>query len=125
MGKTFVLLWMVFNHVFDDYHLQGILANMKQKSWWQENAPQDMYKYDYIVALLMHSISWAFLIMLPIVVWNGFATNIGFEWAFIFNVAIHALVDDLKANKHRINLITDQSLHIMQIMITYEMFIGG
>lgn len=122
MSKTFVLLWMVFNHVFDDYHLQGILANMKQKSWWQENAPQDMYKYDYIVALLMHSISWAFLIMLPIAAWNGFAVNVSFGLAFMFNVAIHAIVDDLKANRHRISLVADQGFHMIQIIITYMMF---
>ena len=117
-------MWMVFNHVFDDYHLQGILANLKQKSWWHDNAPDNMYKFDYIVALLMHSISWAALIMLPIAAWNGFVIDISFEWAFIFNVAIHALVDDLKANKRRINLITDQSFHMLQIIITYKMFMG-
>ncbi len=51
MGNVFVLLSMIFLHIVDDYYLQGILASMKQKSWWEENAPQRLYKYDYIVAL--------------------------------------------------------------------------
>ena len=122
MSETFVLLWMLFNHVFDDYHLQGVLANMKQKSWWQENAPQDMYKFDYIIALLMHSLSWAFLIMLPIAAWKGFAVDLNFEYAFFLNAAIHAIVDDMKANRHKINLAVDQGFHMLQIIITFSMF---
>ena len=35
-------------HIVDDYYLQGILAKMKQKSWWKEVAPfeseQVLYK---------------------------------------------------------------------------------
>ena len=45
---------------------------MKQKKWWQENAPQKLYKYDYIVALIMHSMSWSFMIMLPIAIGVNF-----------------------------------------------------
>ena len=59
---------MVFSHIVDDYYLQGKLALFKQKSWWEEKAPDEMYKHDYIVALMMHSFSWAFMIMLPIAV---------------------------------------------------------
>lgn len=68
MSKAFIVLWMIFFHIVDDYYLQGWLASAKQKKWWEENAPQPLYKYDYIWALLMHSFSWAFMIMLPIAV---------------------------------------------------------
>lgn len=59
MSRLFVLLAMIFCHIIDDYVLQtlGPLATMKQKKWWEENYPQKMYKYDYLVALLMHSMS--------------------------------------------------------------------
>lgn len=60
---------MLFCHIVDDYYLQGILASMKQKKWWQENAPDKLYEYDYLIALLMHGFSWAFMIMLPIAYW--------------------------------------------------------
>ena len=123
MSKSFVLLWMLFNHVFDDYHLQGILANLKQKSWWQDNAPQDMYKYDYIIALLMHSISWAFLIMLPIAMSSDFSVDGLYVWTFALNALIHALIDDLKANQHKINLVVDQGFHLLQIVVTYMMYV--
>lgn len=123
MSKSFILLWMLFNHVLDDYHLQVILANMKQKEWWEHNAPHSRYRHDYIVALLIHSISWAFLIMLPIAAWKGFAVDVCFELALMFNVAIHTIVDDLKANRHRIGLVADQGFHMIQIIITYMMFV--
>lgn len=29
-----LLLLMIFAHIIDDYYLQGILAHMKQKVWW-------------------------------------------------------------------------------------------
>ena len=38
---------------------------------------------------------------------------------FIGNTIIHAVVDNLKANKLKINLVVDQSIHILQIIITY------
>lgn len=69
----FVLASMLFMHVVDDYYLQGILANLKQRSYWEEHAPDSMYRYDYLVGLLMHSLSWSFCIILPAVASRGFA----------------------------------------------------
>ena len=109
---------MIFCHIVDDYYLQGWLASAKQKKNWQENAPEKMYKYDYIWALIMHSISWAFMIMLPIAYGLSFNINIAFLIAFVVNVTIHAITDDLKANKRKINLWEDQIIHLIQIGIT-------
>lgn len=64
--KIFILFCMLFCHVIDDYYLQGILASMKKKSWWEKNAPDELYKNDYKMALFMHSFSWSFMIMLPL-----------------------------------------------------------
>lgn len=114
-----ILLWMIFLHIIDDYNLQGWLANAKQKQWWTDNAPQDMYKRDYLMALFMHSFSWAFMIMLPIMIANGFKVNTLFFTVFIVNVFLHCVIDNLKANSKKINLIQDQSLHILQIVLTY------
>jgi hypothetical protein len=119
MNSVFIILAMVFCHIVDDYYLQGCLASMKQKKWWQENAPQKLYKYDYIVALIMHSMSWSFMIMLPIAISMNFNVSTLFAIIFVGNTIIHAVVDDLKANKIKINLIVDQSIHILQIIITY------
>ncbi len=119
MSKAFVLLWMLFNHVLDDYFLQGILASMKQKKWWQENYPDAKYKHDYIMALFMHSLSWSFMIMLPIAAFYSFNVGFWFIFAFIMNLALHMYVDNGKANIGIINLIEDQILHIIQIVGTW------
>ena len=63
--KIIILLIMLFLHIVDDYYLQGILTKLKQKSWWEENAPNKLYKHDYIIALIEHAFSWTFMIMLP------------------------------------------------------------
>ena len=89
----------------------------KQKSYWQENAPDKFYRYDYIMALIMHSISWTFMVMLPIAYVNQFNVGVGFIGMFIANVAIHAAVDDLKANMKLINLWHDQLMHLGQIVL--------
>ena len=123
MNEIFTLLSMVFLHIIDDYKLQGILASMKQKKWWKEQKEyRSLYQYDYIPALIEHSFSWTFMIMLPIAIALHF--NIG-NWifAYIINMVIHAYVDNLKANKHKINLIIDQLIHIIQIIITWLIFI--
>lgn len=114
-----VLILMLFAHIVDDYYLQGILAKMKQKAWWSKNAPEKLYKYDYVVALICHALSWAIMITLPIL----FASSWNSHWAVYLmlgvNLAIHAVVDDLKANKKKINLIADQSIHFVQIIVTW------
>ena len=46
--KIILLLGMLFCHIVDDYYLQGWLASAKQKSWWEKNAPDELYKNDYI-----------------------------------------------------------------------------
>ena len=119
--KLFILFVMIFAHIVDDYYLQGILASLKQKSWWekQENY-KPLYKYDYIIALIMHAFSCSFMISLPIL-YLGFT-----KWivvAIILNTIVHGIVDDLKANKGKINLIVDQSIHIIQIIITWILLV--
>ena len=115
----FVLLSMIFCHIVDDYYLQGWLASAKQKSWWEKNAPDKLYKNDYIMALIMHSLSWSFMIMLHLAIYNSFNVDWLFIVVFIINALIHGIVDNLKANVKKINLIQDQTIHIMQIILTF------
>lgn len=115
-----ILLSMLFCHIVDDYYLQGWLASAKQKKYWRELPNYiDIYKYDYIVALIMHSMSWAFMIMLPIAIVNKFDVNIGFFIMYVLNVLIHAFIDNAKANWFVINLVQDQIAHIGQISFTW------
>ena len=123
MNNIFIVLLMIFFHIVDDYYLQGWLASAKQKKYWQENAPEFLYKYDYIWALIMHSFSWSFMIMLPIAYNLSFNINFAFLIAFVLNVIIHAIIDDLKANKRKINLWIDQIIHLCQITITAIIFL--
>ena len=116
---------MIMCHIVDDYYLQGWLASAKQKKWWQENAPQNLYKYDYIWALIMHSFSWSFMIMLPIAIYRNFIVSVNFLIVLAFNIIIHAMTDDLKCNKFKINLWVDQIIHITQIIATLFLFIAG
>jgi hypothetical protein len=114
---------MIFLHIVDDYYLQGWLASAKQRDWWKENAPQKLYKYDYIWALIMHSFSWTFTIMLPIAFHMQFAVDGLFVVWFVANMIMHASVDNLKANVKVINLWTDQLIHLCQIILTWIAFI--
>ena len=124
MSIWFILAAMIFLHIIDDYVLQApCLCDLKQKSFWEKNAPQKMYKNDYLCALLMHSLSWSFMIMLPIAIVLKFNVNINFFLMFIINAVFHAGIDDLKANKFRINLWQDQLTHIGQIVITLVLYI--
>lgn len=43
-----LILSMIFCHIVDDYYLQGCLAKMKQKKWWEENCPDEKYKNDFM-----------------------------------------------------------------------------
>ena len=118
MNNVFIILCMIFCHIIADYNLQGWLASAKQKSYWEKNAPDQMYKHDYICALVMHSFSWTFMIMLPLMYAVGFKVNSFLLFLFVSNVLLHAITDDFKANKKVLNLWQDQSIHMYQIVIT-------
>ena len=115
-----VLFLMIFLHIIDDFCLQGIMASMKQKSWWQKDSvgSQPKYQNDYIAALFAHSFSWAFMIMLPVLFWGNW------HWPILIaNMCTHAVIDDAKANKFQINLIQDQTYHMIQIFVTWLLFV--
>ena len=120
MNVVFVLLWMIFFHIVDDFVLQApCLSSLKQKSYWEKNAPEKLYEHDYIWALIVHSFSWSFMIMLPIAYSRGFVIGVDFAVMFVINTALHAFTDNCKANWKTINLIHDQIVHIFQIVFTF------
>lgn len=129
--KAVLLIAMIFFHIADDYYLQGFLAQAKQKSFWEKNYPDDMYKRDYITALITHAFSWTCSIHIPVLIYCvalHVTPNmlIVLPW-FVANCAIHALVDNLKANCKIINLTQDQLSHLAQIVVTWLFYIilGG
>ena len=117
--KILFLLGMIFCHIVDDYYLQGWLASAKQKEWWVKNAPNPLYRNDYIMALFMHSFSWAFSITLLPTLYVVICGGSWYPILFVGNVLLHMAVDDLKANKKKINLVQDQSIHLLQIIWTW------
>ena len=111
---------MLFCHIIDDFCLQTTwLSNGKQKAWWEKVAPDPLYRYDYIAALVIHSFSWSFMTLLPIAIFQHFVVDAAFLAVLAINAIIHGIVDDIKANRHKINLITDQSIHAVQIIIAF------
>lgn len=119
MNPIYVLFMMLFLHILDDFHLQGCLANMKQKAWWVKNVPPDpKYKYDWIPALVAHVISWTIIVMLPCVLFMDAPVALVVA-LFLFNCAVHFFVDDLKCNRLAIGLVEDQLLHLSQIIFTF------
>ncbi len=126
MDRLLVLMAMLYFHIMDDFRHQGILAQMKQKSWWQENAPDNMYKHDYIVALLEHAFSWTVAIHIPLFVYgylnDSFVSPSTFLITFVFTWLWHAFIDNEKANRDSINLVFDQICHIIQIIVTLSVY---
>ena len=120
MRSDIVLFLMIFLHIIDDFCLQGIMASMKQKSWWQEHpiGSNPKYKNNYIAALFAHSFSWSFMIMLPVMLWGQW------EWPILIaNMLTHAVIDNAKANQMQINLVQDQTYHLIQIIATWLIFV--
>ena len=113
-----VLFTMIFLHIVDDFKHQDILAEMKEKKWWEKlDGYSDYYRYDYIVALIVHSFSWTFVVMLPLLILSSFEINWGLALMFIIHAVTHSMTDDLKANQRRINLVIDQFVHLLQIFV--------
>lgn len=120
MSREFMFMMMFFMHIIDDFFIQShFLANGKQKGWWLDNTNDPKYENDYIPCLIMHSLSWAFCIMLPIAIYNSFNVDTLFVLVWLMNAIIHGIVDDMKANMKYLNLIQDQTIHVIQIVVTF------
>ena len=115
-----IVLFMILFHIIDDFVLQPIsLSNLKQKKWWEkQEGYSDKYKDDYKVALAIHSISWSIMIHVPLVIMFPSLGQLALLISFIVNAVIHYYIDDLKANKLKINLFEDQMVHFWQICTT-------
>ena len=57
------------------------------------------------------------MISIPLIIVG--AKEIAIAVAIMTNSTIHAIIDDLKANKKKINLVQDQIIHIIQILLTW------
>ena len=127
MNIYYLLLFMIFMHIIDDFKLQGIMASMKQNSWWEKQEGYGKkYRYDYIPALLCHAFSWSMMIHLPILAYYHF--DMGDQWDLFIAMIIgqflfHAFVDNAKANWKVINLAYDQITHFFQIGLSWSLFI--
>jgi hypothetical protein len=64
------------------------------------------------------------MIMLPLTICSMKTAGTWFPWLYIINMVIHFVVDDLKANRGKINLLADQSIHIFQIFLTWIWWIS-
>lgn len=122
--KIIILFIMIYLHIYDDFNKQGILAQFKQKDYWKQNYPDEMYKHDYIISLFMHSFSWSMSILVaPVVylVYNNLDTPNLCQILILFfnNLICHMIVDHMKCNKKMINLVCDQLIHLGQIIITW------
>ena len=141
--KVFIFIAMILLHILEDFHLQGILANMKQKSWWQSECVKlgityesSKYRRDHVVSLIVHALENSIFITLPLIIDSliaTFTTNLNnclfIGWAFIIfaNTVVHAFIDNFKCNSKGINLIIDQLLHFIFIVLffsLYEKYLG-
>lgn len=121
MNKSHVLVFilMLLAHFFADFHLQGILADMKQEQWWKkQEGYNSKYKYDYVAALAIHSAEWTLWMMMPLILLPHLDLDI-FLLLAALNMVVHSLTDNSKANYKDINLIQDQIIHLAQIAFTY------
>ena len=117
MTWQMTLVLMLLGHLVADYTLQGWLADGKQESWWKKVCGKDeipeKYRYDYIAALVCHALYWSIFVCAP------FYASPEFLGMILLNTVVHAIIDDLKANLMKINLIQDQLLHLGQILVTF------
>ena len=128
MWSVKVLLLMFLFDIIDDFVLQPVcLSKLKQKRYWIEECEKnnlDISKYDtdYITALIMHGLSWSIMIHIPLMFLGGINDDLFLLLSVLLNAVILAIIDDLKANKLKINLDVDQCLHGLQILITWIIF---
>ena len=122
MNKLYVIVFilMLLAHFFADFHLQGVLADMKQEQWWKrQDGYNSKYKYDYVAALAIHSAEWTLWMMMPPLFLLPHLDLGMLLLLAALNMVVHSLTDNSKANYRDISLVQDQVIHLAQIAFTY------
>ena len=122
-----ILLSMMFCNIISNFYVQGSLAQIKQKAWWEDICSvESKFRYDYKVALIIQSFLWCFFIHIPLILhirYCGWTYNEElFLVVYVVNWIIHTIIDDFKSNRHKLNLITSQTLYLMQVVITWILY---
>ena len=139
-----ILFVMIFLHIVDDFYLQGVLANMKQKKWWESQIKliakerlgskprsyfKHLYQYDWAASLAIHGFSWSFMVNIPslaVLLSNKSVANdvvVTYVVMVLGNAALHAYIDDAKCNAFKLSLLEDQILHLCQIIVMWVIFV--
>ena len=119
---------MFLLHIFADFNLQigAGLDKFKQWRWWRKQIPAEKedewnrYKDDYKIALCIHSLQWALVTCLPLLMCGGRL----YMFIAIIHAVIHGVIDDMKANWMRINLIYDQFFHTVQVFVIWSTWLA-
>lgn len=122
------LIAMLFFHIIDDFYLQGCLAKLKRRDYWEENYPDDMYKRDHFTALIIHAFSWTVMVHIPALVYSiKFAGALPAYWFlfFVLHWAIHTITDHMKANLNVISLSYDQLVHALQVVFIWLYWVAS
>lgn len=122
-----MLLTMIFLHVVADFNLQtGEMKKWKQKLWWDNNYPDELYEDDYKMILAIHSFVWSFVIHIPIMayilIYDIHLDVFSLLWTILLNVIAHYIIDDMKANQRKISLLMDQALHYTAVTLTWLVY---
>jgi len=132
--KIFVLLSMLFLHIIAEYNLQGYLEKRKCKTWYDDSVYytigltkhqyyESKYRYDYLMALFLHSFRWTFMIMLPLTIHIVISGGMWYPLCYVTNTVVYMIVDNEKTNKHTLSLIQKQTIHLIQILSTWIAFV--
>ena len=127
MPLTILICLTLFLHFYSDFNLQigGNLHDMKQQKWWEvqlkanhaTSYERKLYRFDWIVALFIHSTVWALVTFAPVIYLLRDQPFVVLP-LLVGNVILHAVIDNAKANYRVISLLSDQLLHLGQIAIT-------
>ena len=124
MNNGILLLLIIFLHIYADFNMQGIMAEMKQKDFWKKFDKK--YQFDYVMPLIGHAFQWAFVVHLPAIIYTVIVSSSFLEMyccmSVVFHTIMHAWIDTLKANDKKTTLIQDQFYHMLQLIMIWATF---
>jgi len=128
--KLFLLVLLL--HFIADFNLQlgAGLDKFKSVDWWRKIMGETIwgtadeqfrkYKHDYKVAMAIHSVVWALVTFAPCI-WLCTSAKAMLSILAV-NAVAHYYIDNLKANRYRLNLVQDQILHLLQVGASFFAF---
>jgi hypothetical protein len=124
---------MFLAHFIDEFVLQPVrFSSAKTRSGYKRTYEEryarslpDNCSQDHYAVIVLHSIMWSLLVMVPIVVAQGYMVNMTCLAVMGGSAILHSCIDYLRLGTRHLNLWQEHLCYALQIIFIFVLYTEG